>query len=394
MKIIRKNILWWITFLWTVIIWFSAYWWTNYTQTATSWQMFTSNMWNSMITQLNDVWTRTDWIYSSWWNIWIWTSTPNRKLQINWETQFQRYNFFDDTNWWDSRKWALWNWDWSFFIQDYDTAWNNFSVKFSIWNSTGNVWIWNSLASTRLQVWDWWDWLANWLTIHSNYPTIYMRDSDNRSAMIHLNNDTIHFLRWCDSWSNPNWWNNWCTPSWNNRWPLAMNISNNDSVFWGPLRSWSNYQESVVQVWNDSGIADSRSILRLSNNWSLWDWVIFKNWPSRTNDWWANTMTIRNDAWNLRLRARGWNINFEWYANIWYQVVTDSRVPWAWATSYSVFCPSWKYLLSSSVRTNWWWMEVAHDNSSVWVSVFSDRWQFNSQLWSWIITTLICANIR
>jgi hypothetical protein len=52
-------------------------------------------------------------------------------------------------------------------------------------------------------------------------PTIYLRDTDNRGAMIHNNSNLLYFLRGCGNDSA-----SWCANG--GYWPLVINLENND----------------------------------------------------------------------------------------------------------------------------------------------------------------------
>ena len=106
----------------------------------------------------------------------------------------------------------------------------------------GNVGIGNSSPTTRLQIGDGGDGYANGLTIRSNYPTIYFRDTDNRSAMIHVNSNTFHLLRGCGN-DGVGGGNNWCTTS-NGYWPLTINLENNDATFGGGVYAFNYFYNS------------------------------------------------------------------------------------------------------------------------------------------------------
>lgn len=80
----KYHILGWFVFLGTVLFWYI--WYTAFTTILTqeNWATLNKDIWNNLVTAINDIWARTDWIYSNWGNIWIWTNTPSWKLDVNW----------------------------------------------------------------------------------------------------------------------------------------------------------------------------------------------------------------------------------------------------------------------------------------------------------------------
>lgn len=102
--------------------------------------------------------------------------------------------------------------------------------------SNGNVGIkaTGGNPATRLHIGDGGDGWGNGLTIHSNYPTIYLRDADNRSAFIHVNSDIFYILSGCANGSDPYSGNTWCQNA-NSRWPLYLNLNNNNAIFGGDV---------------------------------------------------------------------------------------------------------------------------------------------------------------
>ena len=113
----------------------------------------------------------------------------------------------------------------------------------------GRVGAGNSNPATRLHVGDGGDGSANGITINSTYPTIYFRDADNRSSMIHVNGNLMYFLRGCDNASDPYSGNSWC--AYNGRWPLYMNMENNDAVFGGNVYGLAFYYNSDARLKKD-----------------------------------------------------------------------------------------------------------------------------------------------
>ena len=66
------------------------------------------------------------------------------------------------------------------------------------------------------------------LFIRNTSPTIYLRDTNNRSGMIHMNSNLMYFLR-----GNGNDSTSWATV--NGAWPLTLNLENNDANFGGNI---------------------------------------------------------------------------------------------------------------------------------------------------------------
>lgn len=111
------------------------------------------------------------------------------------------------------------------------------TIRFSTGGSTermriteqGNVGIGNVSPSTRLQIGDGTDGWVNGLTIHSSYPTIYLRDIDGQSSMIHVNDNQMYFLS--SSNSNPASGNTWAVPAGATSWPLRIDMSTGTAFF-------------------------------------------------------------------------------------------------------------------------------------------------------------------
>lgn len=69
------------------------------------------------------------------------------------------------------------------------------------------------------------------LVLRNSAPTVYFRDTDNNSAMIHVNGNLLHVLRGgvdTESWSLVN-----------GAWPLTINLTNNDAIFGGTVTATS-----------------------------------------------------------------------------------------------------------------------------------------------------------
>ena len=72
--------------------------------------------------------------------------------------------------------------------------------------------------------------LGNTMKIRGGSPTLYFKDTDHRSAMIHVNSNTFHILRGAGSDSEA-----WETV--NGRWPLTINLENNEMSVGGAINA-------------------------------------------------------------------------------------------------------------------------------------------------------------
>jgi hypothetical protein len=87
-------------------------------------------------------------------------------------------------------------------------------------------------------------WDANALILRGSAPTIYFRDTNHNSAMIHCNDNLLYVLR------GGNDTENWSTV--NNNWPLIINLTNNDVVVGGNFTAVGN-----VTAFSDIRVKDN-----------------------------------------------------------------------------------------------------------------------------------------
>lgn len=84
----------------------------------------------------------------------------------------------------------------------------------------------------------------NVLVLRGGSPTVYFRDVDNNSAMIHCNSNLLYILRAAndsESWVTVNGW-----------WPQYWNLTNNESVFGGNIVTIGN----VTAFFSDERLKD------------------------------------------------------------------------------------------------------------------------------------------
>lgn len=78
------------------------------------------------------------------------------------------------------------------------------------------------------------------IIINNAGPTLYLQDTDNRSAMVHVNSNIFYVLRGSDVNSTT-----WQTVG--GRWPLEINLENNDATFGGGVNAGSFTSRSSIR---------------------------------------------------------------------------------------------------------------------------------------------------
>jgi hypothetical protein len=86
------------------------------------------------------------------------------------------------------------------------------------------------------------------LVLRGNTPTLYLRDTDHRSGMIHMNGDNMYFLNASgndgETWAQQN----------GQDWEFRLNMTNTDAVFGGQMYAYfvvvsqTNTDHLVVQT--------------------------------------------------------------------------------------------------------------------------------------------------
>jgi hypothetical protein len=102
---------------------------------------------------------------------------------------------------------------------------------------------------------------AGYMISRNSAPTLYLQDTNNRSAMVHTNSNYLYFLRG-DGNDSMTW------STYNGYWPLVLNLENNNAIFWGDISTaWViNSNANANQNLNIWSIA--RSYLPSGANWS------------------------------------------------------------------------------------------------------------------------------
>jgi hypothetical protein len=139
------------------------------------------------------------------------------------------------------------------------------------------------------------------LYINNTYPTIYLQDTDHRSAMIHCNGNLLYFLR--GSGTNSTGW-----LAINGQWPCIMNLENNDMTVGGNfyvsgnlmrIKSWNLYQDGYnhLYIQNDNTGTNAGPLI----NGDPYD-VYGNRYSAR--------LTFRNSASGENWNIRGPYLNF------------------------------------------------------------------------------------
>ena len=118
-------------------------------------------------------------------------------------------------------------------------------------------------------------------TITNTSPTIYLADSDHRSAMIHNNSNQLYILRGCGAGST-----NWCAL--NGVWPLTINLENNDATFGGAVSA--------------TGAVYTNDYFRVNGNGGLY----WQNWGGgwyMSDDTWVRSYNNKSVFTAGRMRA-------------------------------------------------------------------------------------------
>jgi hypothetical protein len=115
---------------------------------------------------------------------------------------------------------------------------------------TGNVWIGNSTSTApthKLSVEGDINTVGN-IIINNSNPTLFLRDTDNRSSMIHCQSNTFHILRGSGN-NSVNW------EQFNGAWPLTINLENNTTNIGGPI--YERYENIWARVLARTGTSNT-----------------------------------------------------------------------------------------------------------------------------------------
>jgi len=234
------------------------------------------------------------------WNVWIGTTSPRKKLDVNWEIIAQnRLTLAQDSST-TSKTWHLDNSLWKFRIfeqPNINTAWTE-RLVINNWN----VWIGTNSPSSKLDI-TWWE-----LVIHNawKYTTYWPR-----------NTSYSHFYTDADVWYYFNKWitvDTWKIASYNENLDLGVNNSTKVSLTseWKFIFWWTSNRR-----W---GIYWTYDYRKAANIWSMWTAYQIA----------ADGSTLGNLYWlAYKYSSYGWGWTLAW----WHQMV--------WAQNWIPYFAAW-----------------------------------------------------
>jgi hypothetical protein len=101
---------------------------------------------------------------------------------------------------------------------------------------------------------------GNKLVITGDSPTLYLRDSNNRTGMIHMNSDIMYFLNGNGANSDT-----WAVQPPYNQWALTINMANNDAIFGGSINAYGNITAYFSDNRLKTYISDIKDPLKIIN---------------------------------------------------------------------------------------------------------------------------------
>jgi hypothetical protein len=348
-----------------------------------SWDALDATSWNNVVDTVNNNTSNLGNLNFSSWNVGIWkapvdSGSFSRVLDMewpNWSATYYRKN-------WDTWYFAVWQWN-----SNQTYLWNegNWPMRFATndseamrIDSTGNVWIWTTSPSYKLDVnWstniskDTWAY-AGWIKAYrdtyfwysNSYRVLQIWESWSNRA-ISLGVDLTSNPSGLFSWQEivipnnkaiiaPNWSNNWYV------WVLAVDSSNklhlgwayNLQTGWKIIIDWSN-----VWIWTTSPthslhVKSWTNPALLIENDTSWAWMTVNPWNAWSKEWdfwannlWAHIYSRTDSAYRLTVNNNG---------NVWIWTTTPSEK----LEVNGNLKVNWKFIPKSVYRgnlPNWWW---------------------------------------
>ena len=123
---------------------------------------------------------------------------------------------------------------------------------------------------------------GNKMVITGGHPTLYLRDSDSRTGMIHQNSNIMYFLSGAANSDT------WATTA-NSMWPLEINCTNNNATFGGSITTASSGSISCGYLY----VSQQGSF---SNGCRIYGTEHSQDYPHAQNDYFTNGGNIQGDS--------------------------------------------------------------------------------------------------
>jgi len=229
-------------------------------------------------------------------NVWIGTTSPASKLEVNWAVSILSSDpwvdelllDFRNPNYWiyatSSSVSAHWN-TLDFKAVDYDW-WADTVRNILNLSPSGNVWIGTTSPWAKLEIQN--DWTWNWLFIDQNWNwvALWIVTDATTTAWISLYTGAIHTWTWTSSivslWSDSasaTWWllnvrNDWSWVSlwvsWNNTaWNLVSFYNNGIHTWTLTSATFSIWEENASSTWTVLNVRNDWSWLTLNTHWKV-----------------------------------------------------------------------------------------------------------------------------
>ena len=145
----------------------------------------------------------------------------------------------------------------SSYIQSEHTGSGNTQLTFGTANG-------NALPTERMKINESGELIVsgNKIAIKGTYPTLYLRHSTNRTAMLHCNGDLLYILSGAVGGADTV--DNWSITA-NGRWPLEINLNNNNAKFGGDVNATSF--NSTGSIYATTTIQASGAYYFANNTW-------------------------------------------------------------------------------------------------------------------------------
>lgn len=363
------------------------------------------------------------------WNVWVWTSSPQAKLDVNWKLKTNQVQISSTTqSGYILVSDSSWNWTW---------LPNNYRLKvksLSEWNPTW--WYTNCVLMEDSTVKCWWyNWHGQlWIWTHTTDRTL--PSTLPLKWVSRLFNIWWSHYALMEDWSVYGWWYNgywhlWLWHTSNVFLPTKIpNLTATDLFLWGPYTN--DYPFVCAKIW--TWTTATAKCWWYNWYWQLWDWTsTSKNNPTdvvwltnvkyiRWTWWnsWGHTCALLND-WTVKC----WWYNAYWQLWLWNTATTTvpTTVPWVnnvrdlfvwdWRTcvilndnvtlrcwgynNYAQLCDWTTVNKTSPVTISTWWSSIKEvvmsnqDYFSTWVlfnnwTVRSCGYNWYWQLWLWDTT--------